>query len=155
MIAFKLLFLEVVLVLLGFLLMLALQRGKDKTPLVGGLINKQKLNKDFTSLPSLKKLLELEVLARKDGSGIEYDSLIGIWKFVSVWKQGTDEQDSISSSLLRLFSASLELRKYQTNNELHRFDVSNSIQFGVLKIRFFGSGELEGPQPLLLFYFEF
>ena len=40
--------------------------------------------------PSLDKLKELEKSARVDGSGIEFDSLLGLWKFNSVWKQGSD-----------------------------------------------------------------
>ena len=32
-------------------------------------------------LPSLDKLKELEKSARVEGSGIEFDSLLGLWKF--------------------------------------------------------------------------
>ena len=35
-------------------------------------------------LPSLDKLKELEKSARIEGSGIEFDSLLGLWKFNSV-----------------------------------------------------------------------
>ena len=53
-------------------------------------------------LPSLDKLKELEKNARIEGSGIEFDSLLGVWKFNSVWKQGSDPEDSISSTLLQV-----------------------------------------------------
>ena len=43
--------------------------------------------------PSIEKLIELEKTARLEGSGIEYDSLLGLWKFKSVWKQGSDKED--------------------------------------------------------------
>ena len=66
-------------------------------------------------LPSIDKLLELEKRSRVDGSGIEFNSLIGLWKFNSVWKQGSDTEDTISSTLLQILSASLELKK-NTNN---------------------------------------
>ena len=94
----------------------------------------KKIDQRFTKFPSLDKLLELEKLSRQKGSGIELDSLIGLWKFVSVWKKGTDNEDKMSSSLLRLFSASLELKKQQVNEDLLKFDLSNSIQFGKLSI---------------------
>ena len=51
-------------------------------------------------LPSLDKLKELEKNARLEGSGIEFESLLGLWKFNSVWKQGSDTEDSISSTML-------------------------------------------------------
>lgn len=116
--------------------------------------NKRILEDSSVNIPNLNALLDLETLARKKGSGIEFNSLIGVWKFVSVWKQGTDNEDSISSSLLRLFSASLELRKDQLANDSLTFDISNYITFGSLLIRFSGSGELKGSQPLLIFFFE-
>ena len=150
----KFLLVDGVLLLLGLPLLLILQGGKRKSPLFGKLNSNKVLGKATTSLPTLKELLDLERLARKEGSGIEFDCLIGLWKFVSVWKQSTDQEDSISSSLLRLFSASLELKKDQGNAELMRFDVINSIRFGDLLIRFVGFGELKGSQPLLPFFFE-
>ena len=58
--------------------------------------------------PSLDKLQEFEKSARVEGSGSEFDSLLGLWKFNSVWKQGSDTEDSISSTLLQVLSASLE-----------------------------------------------
>ena len=106
------------------------------------------------NIPCLNKLLELERLSRREGSGIDFYSLIGFWNFVSVWKQESDKEDLISSALLRLFSASLELRKDQNKEEVLRFDIKNSIQFGALLIQFIGSGELKGSQPLLPFFFE-
>ena len=57
-------------------------------------------------LPSLDKLKELEKSARIEGSGIEFDSLLGLWKFNSVWKQGSDTEDSISSTCLLYTSPS-------------------------------------------------
>jgi len=107
-------------------------------------------NQTSINLPVQQKLLELENIARKDGSGITSESLIGLWKFMSVWKQGTDKEDLSSSSLLRLFSASLEIAKDGSN----QFAITNSIQFGLLSIRFIGTGHLKGKQPLLPFFFE-
>ena len=106
------------------------------------------------SLPSLDRLIELEKKARIDGSGIESESLIGLWKFDSVWKQGSDKQDAISSTLLKVFTASLELNKAKQNNEKELFNITNSIKFGLISLRFSGKANLERKQPLLSFSFD-
>ena len=105
-------------------------------------------------LPSLAKLTEFEKKARVEGSGIEFDSLIGLWKFNSVWKQGSDKEDSISSTLLQVLSASLELKKDTQNQEEEKFTIANAIKFGLLTLRFSGSANLERKQPLLPFSFD-
>ena len=104
-------------------------------------------------LPSLEKLKELEKKARVEGSGIEFDSLLGLWKFNSVWKQGSDTEDSISSTLLQVLSASLELKKDTHNPEEKKFTIANAIKFGLLTLRFSGFANLERKQPLLPFSF--
>ena len=104
--------------------------------------------------PTLKKLIELEKTARVEGSGIDYDSLLGLWKFNSVWKQGSDKEDSISSTLLQVLSASLELKKNAQNPKKELFTIANSIQFGLLSLRFSGIANLERKQPLLPFSFD-
>ena len=107
------------------------------------------------NLPSLEKLLELEKKARGEGSGIEYESLLGLWKFNLVWKQGSDKEDSISSTLLQVLSASLELKKDIQDPEKELFTIANSIQFGLLSLRFSGKANLERKQPLLSFSFDY
>ena len=140
--------------LLGFSLLLIFQRKKGLASPFSILNRDIIFDETSISIPSLKELLELETFARKQGSGIEYSSLIGLWKFAYVWKKGTDKEDSTSSSFLRLFSASLELREKSCREELFKFGMINSIQFGSLQVRFVGSGELKGTQPLLPFFFE-
>ena len=105
-------------------------------------------------LPSLQKLAELEKKARVEGSGINFEPLLGQWKFYSVWKQGSDKEDSISSTLLRVLSASLELNKDTKNPEEEKFIIENSINFGLLTLRFSGLANLERKQPLLPFSFD-
>ena len=104
-------------------------------------------------LPSLDQLIKLEKSARVEGSGIEFDSLLGLWKFNSVWKQGSDAKDSISSTLLQVLSASLELKKDTQNLEAEKFIISNVIKFGLLTLKFSGYANLERKQPLLPFSF--
>ena len=106
------------------------------------------------NLPSLEKLTEFEKKARVEGSGIEFNSLLGLWKFNSVWKQGSDKEDSISSTLLQVLSASLELKKDTKNTEEDKFTIANSIKFGLLTVRFSGLANLERKQPLLPFCFD-
>ena len=104
-------------------------------------------------LPTLAKLKELEKKSRVEGSGIEFDSLLGLWKFNSVWKQGSDVEDSISSTLLQVLSASLELKKSTHNTGEESFTIANAIKFGLLTLRFSGYANLERKQPLLFFAF--
>ncbi len=104
--------------------------------------------------PNYKELLRLEALAKKEGSGINIDSLVGAWKFSAVWKEGNESKDIISSSTLRLLSATLELRRKQDDNLTMPLTITNSIQIGYLKIKFIGKAKLKGIQPLLLFFFE-
>ena len=112
------------------------------------------MGRNRMDLPSLDKLKELEKNARVEGSGIEFESLLGRWKFKSVWKQGSDTEDSISSTLLNVLSASLELSKDTQNPEEEKFTIANAIKFGLLTLRFSGYANLERKQPLLPFSFD-
>tara|TARA_B100000945_G_scaffold219778_1_gene177459 strand:+ start:1064 stop:1561 length:498 start_codon:yes stop_codon:yes gene_type:complete len=105
------------------------------------------------NLPDIKKIKQLEKISQKEGSGIVFEDLLGIWKFQSVWKKGSDEIDNISSSILQVLSAKLELRKKNPDNNLN-FEIKNSIDFGLLNITFLGIASIKGPRPLLPFYFE-
>ena len=107
-----------------------------------------------TVIPSKQELIKLEKTARLEGSGIDFKSLLGRWKFKSVWKQSSDKEDSISSTLLQVLSASLELRKADKSQNDEEFSIANTIQFGLLSIRFTGLANLERKQPLLPFYFD-
>ena len=110
------------------------------------------MRKTAIKLPDKEKLTNLEKLAKDQGSGIEFESLIGNWKFVSVWKKDRDEEDHVFSSLLRVFSANIEFKKEISTDNSPKFSVITSIQFGLLTIEFSGSGYLRGKQPLLAFF---
>ena len=150
----KFLLIDATLIIIGIPLLVNLQRGRNKLPLLGNLNSDIVSDQSVTKFPSLNELLELEKLAKKAGSGIHYNSLIGKWMFISVWKKESDKEDNLASSLLRLFQATLELKEDLTQENIERYDITNSIQFGSLLIRFIGSGELKGSQPLLPFYFK-
>ncbi len=138
--------------LLGCLFFIA-YRQHIKTFLVN-YIFKGTINSMDVKTPDLVELIELEKIARTRGSGIKLDSILGLWKFKSVWKKGSDQADSISSLLLRNFSASLELDKIEKEKDGLLLKVLNSISFGILSIKFAGYGSLNGLQPVLPFFFE-
>ena len=106
------------------------------------------------NLPEHNEIKNLESISKKDGSGIGYDDLIGTWKFNSVWKKGSEEIDDISSSILQVLSAKLELKENNSQNNRIDFRMKNSISFGILSIIFCGKASLKGTRPLLPFFFE-
>jgi len=65
----------------------------------------------INDLPDIKDIKQLEQNSQKEGSGIVYEELLGIWRFQYVWKKGSDEIDNISSTILQVLSARLELTK--------------------------------------------
>ena len=104
-------------------------------------------------LPDIIEIKQLEKFSQKEGSRIKYKELLGIWKFHSVWKKGSDEKDNLSSSILQVLSAKLELQKKDSEESLN-FKIKNSINFGLLNIKFLGEASLKGIRPLLPFYFK-
>ena len=111
------------------------------------------MNPFIENLPDLEELKNLEKISQKQGSGIVYEELLGVWKFQYVWKKGSDEVDNISSSILQVITAKLELESENPENPPN-FKIKNSIKFGILKITFYGRALLKGIRPLLPFYFE-
>ena len=105
-------------------------------------------------IPRYEEIKNLETISKKNGTGIVYEDLIGNWKFNSVWKKGSEEIDNISSSILQVLAAKLELKKINSQNNMFDFKIKNSINFGILSIIFCGHASLEGKRPLLLFFFE-
>ena len=105
-------------------------------------------------LPQYSEIKNLESISKTDGSGITYEDLIGTWKFNSVWKKGSEEIDNISSSILQVFTAQLELKENSSQKNKVDFKIKNSISFGILSITFNGQASLKGKRPLLPFFFE-
>tara|TARA_B100000965_G_C19349308_1_gene651037 strand:+ start:194 stop:694 length:501 start_codon:yes stop_codon:yes gene_type:complete len=109
---------------------------------------------EASKLPSYEEIINLESISNKDGTGICYEDLIGTWRFNSVWKKGSEEIDSLSSSILQVLTAKLELKKNNSQNNSCDFEIKNSIRFGILSIIFCGQASLKGKKPLLPFFFE-
>ena len=103
--------------------------------------------------PDINEIKQLEKISQKKGSGIVYEELLGVWKFQFVWKKGSDEIDNISSSILQVLSAKLELKKKNSEDSFN-YEIKNSISCGLLNIIFLGNASLKGLRPLLPFYFE-
>jgi len=112
---------------------------------------------EFGTLNSLQKKLKEKsdslANSQKNGSGILYEELLGIWKFKYVWGKESDEIKNIPSSILQVLSARLELKSKNKEDQIN-YEIKNSINFGLLNITFIGSAELKGLRPLLAFYFE-
>tara|TARA_Y100001968_G_C19254487_1_gene666093 strand:- start:332 stop:958 length:627 start_codon:yes stop_codon:yes gene_type:complete len=150
----KFILFEAALVISTIPILFFLKARNKKSPLFRS-SNKEKVSdKTSINLPNKKKLLDLEKLARNEGSGIQLDSLVGDWKFVSVFNKDTDDEDSVFSSLLRVFSANLALKKDISAKPPFEFIISASIKFGLFSINFSGSSYLKGKQPFLPFFFK-
>ena len=104
--------------------------------------------------PSFEDIKDLETTSQKNGSGISSEDLIGIWKLQSVWKKNSEKIDNISSSILQVLSATLQLKILDSKKNDFIFGIKNSLKVGLLSIVFCGKASLKGKRPLLLFYFE-
>jgi len=149
----KFLLIDAVLAIAAIPLLFLLQGGKRKSSLLTSSNKKELLTKSSIRLPDKEKLLGLEKFATYQGSGIKFYSLIGDWRFVSVWKKDIDEEDPVFSSLLRIFSAKIEFKKEISTENSTKFSMVTYIQFGLITIEFSGYGCLKGKQPLLPFVF--
>ena len=148
----KFLLIDLALVIAGIPLIFLLQGDKKKSSLLLSSNKEDILKKNSFKLPNKEEISELEKIAKNQGSGIKFDSLMGDWKFVSVWKKEIDEEDPIFSSLLRVFSANIKFTKDISNEDSPKFTVIASIRFGLFTIEFSGAGYLAGKQPLLPFF---
>ena len=153
MIIFKIFQIEFSLFIATIPLFFLIQNKSKKSPPDKYLSKENQLKKIICKLPTLEKLLKLEEIAIDNGSGIEFDSLLGEWNFISVWRKVIYKEDSVFSSLLRFFSANIELKRNASSLNQYEFLMSSSIKFGLISIKFSGPGYLKGQQPLLHFFF--
>ena len=105
------------------------------------------------NFPDINEIKLLEKNSQKNGSGIVHEELLGKWKFKYVWGKDSDEIKNITSSILQVLSARLELKSKNKEDQIN-YEIKNSINFGLLNITFIGNAELKGIRPLLAFYFE-
>ncbi len=111
-----------------------------------------------TSLPSGAMLLEQELKARKEGTGIVAADLLGTWAFARVWPRGRRQASPQPSPLVELvlkgLAASLRIEAHHDADAAAKLWLSNAVRLGPLELRFSGPGWLEGKRPLLLFQFD-
>ena len=148
----NLVLIEAALVIAALPFIYLLQAGKKQSAFLLSPNKKEFFKKTSVNIPDKNRLIELEKVAKNQGSGINFDSLIGDWKFVSIWKKDIDEEDAVFSSLLRVFSANIVFKKVGSTTPIPNFSVIATIRFGLLTIEFSGSGYLTGKQPLLKFF---
>ena len=98
---------------------------------------------------SATALLQLEQQARRSGSGVQAEALLGVWQLQLVWPKGQQRPSAFSGWLLRGLSARLEI-----SADREGLLLSNAVNLGAVELRFRGRGRLEGKRPLLLFSFE-
>ena len=151
----KFLLFEAALAIAAIPLLFLLKGSNKKSSLFRSSNKDELLEKIYINLPDREKLLDLEKLTMSEGYSFEFDSLVGDWKFVSIWRVNSENEDSIFSSLLRVFSANLEIRRNSSSQNQLEFSTNISIQFGFFSIKFSGSGSgyVKGKQSLLIYFF--
>ena len=95
-------------------------------------------------------LLDLEKEARRNGTGLIANDLLGCWYLDGVWSKGETKANPINTWILRSLDACLEITMDRTD-ELR---LRNALAMGFLSLQFTGTGQLRGRQPLLMFRFE-
>ena len=134
-------------------LLFLIQGGKIKSRDLRNANKEALFGKTSVKLPDKEMLIKLEKASKNEGSGIEFKSISGEWRFVSVWKKVLDEEDPIFTSLLRVFAAKIEFKEDTSVKYSPEFPITVSIQFGLFTIEFLGFGCLKGKQPILTFFF--
>ncbi len=61
-----------------------------------------RLKSIMKQFPDINEIKLLEKNSQKNGSGILYEELLGIWKFKYVWGKESDEIKNIPSSILQV-----------------------------------------------------
>ncbi len=111
------------------------------------------LNISKCKLPRKERLLEIEKHTNIEGDFIEFDSIFGAWEFIEVWTKQNDKRNSIFTSLLRIFSAKMLIKKNISSTAKLEFTIKISIEFGIFLIGFSGVGYLKRKEKLTPFYF--
>lgn len=102
--------------------------------------------------PDGNTLLQLEGLARRQGSGLGVAELVGLWRFTRIWPKGQRQPSPLAGPLLRGLGACLRIEAAAEGNEAP-LQLTNAVTLGPLELRFQGPGWLQGRRPLLLFSF--
>lgn len=105
-----------------------------------------------------QRVLELEALARREGSGIGAAQVVGPWELRQLWSREQAAPQPPQAALLRLLGARLSISRSTANPSSaspgQPLQLVNSVRAGALELRFCGGGRLVGRRPLLQFGFE-
>ncbi|MCT0224604.1 hypothetical protein KQ310_05470 [Synechococcus sp. CS-1328] len=113
-------------------------------------------------MPDGATLEELERRSRRQGSGLGAPQLQACWCLQSVWRKGQQTPDRLTSALLQLLGARLEIRSAAPAHDSAAASevvdpspllLTNAVRLGRLELRFSGQGALVGVRPLLRFSF--
>ena len=77
-------------------------------------------------------LLDLEKQARRRGSGLTTNELLGDWQLNTVWPKGRNEANALSGWLLRRIGACLEI----SNGGNDRLQLRNAVSLASLSLQF-------------------
>lgn len=102
--------------------------------------------------PEGPRVLELERLARRHGSGIGAAEVTGPWELHHLWSKGQATPQTSQAALLRLLGARLTISPGDRPGD--PLQLCNSVRLGAVELRFLGWGRLVGRRPLLQFGFE-
>ena len=123
--------------------MIVLRQVIKKKSNLFNIVNSNIKNKDnlFIILRE-KTVLEPEKTLQIEIKSLGVDSILGNWRFNYVWQGNNSNKDSLFCSLLRAFSANLEIRKNPTHEDPFQLFLITSIKLGILSIQFSGVGAL-------------
>ena len=93
-------------------------------------------------------ILSFERTARREGSGISTDDLLGTWLLQQTWTPKGSSPTPGTVLLLRGLNARLQLTRRDQDLE-----IINSVSLGTLQLNFSGKADLQGVRPLLVFSF--
>ena len=121
----KFILIDAVLVIAAIPLLFFVSGGKRKSPFLRSSSKEELLRKASGKLPDKEKLRELEKFSKEQGSEIEFDSIIGMWKFISIWKKDIDERcvavAVFSAIRRRRYSNVSESARRETNRESEHY----------------------------------
>ena len=93
-------------------------------------------------------VLNLEQTARRTGTGLSLDDLLGHWQLQRTWSRRGAAASPLATGMLRALGACLILQSAE-----HGLVITNQVSLGPVRLQFVGTAQLQGRRPLLMFSF--
>ena len=93
-------------------------------------------------------VLNLEQTARRKGTGLTPDALVGHWQLQRTWSRRGAAASPLATGMLRALGACLILQ-----NAEYGLAITNLVSLGPIRLQFLGAAQLRGQRPLLMFSF--